>query len=386
MDFVGQVTEATKKAIRFEKDFVALHEPLFSGNEKKYLTDCIDTTFVSTVGPYVDKFERLVEEITGAKRAVALVNGTTALSLSLRVAGVRPGDEVLVPSMSFVATANAVCHAGGTPHFVDCNRDRMSICPDALESWLKFVGEKTITGLRNRRTGKRISSLVVMHCFGLPADMENLLRVANHFKITIIEDAAEALGSYYQGQHAGTIGLLGTFSFNGNKIVTTGGGGAVVTNDDALANEIKHLSTTAKVPHRWEYFHDQVGYNYRMPNINAALGCAQLENIETLVLAKRKLYERYEKCFSPVRGLKLFSEPRGTRSNYWLNAIIIDEANQSYRDRILECTNDLGIMTRPAWHPLDELPPFEGCQKSDLAVTRQIAKSVINLPSGPGLL
>jgi aminotransferase in exopolysaccharide biosynthesis len=362
-----------------------LHEPRFQGNEQRYVSDCIASTFVSSVGQYVDRFERELAAFTGARRAIAVVNGTAALQVSLQLAGVEAGDEVLVPALTFVATANAAHYLSATPHFVDSSLETLGIDPSALKEWLKYIGERTPNGTRNRRTGKRIRALVPMHTFGHPCDIDDLLALAQEYQLQLVEDAAESLGSYYQGRHTGTFGLLGTLSFNGNKTITTGGGGAILTNNERLADYAKHLTTTAKKPHRWEYIHDEVGYNFRMPNLNAAMGCAQLEQLPDFLASKRRLTERYLKVFENLPQVRLMIEPVDCLSNYWLQTLIIDEAIADRRDDILKALNDSGLMTRPAWTLMHHLPAFQKCPRAPLPMSESLARRIINIPSSVGL-
>ena len=362
-------------------DFIPLHEPRFLGNEQRYLEECIASTFVSSVGQYVDRFERELAAFTGARRAVAVVNGTAALQVALKLAGVEAGDEVLVPALTFVATANAVHHLGAIPHFVDSSPETLGLDPVALKDWLKHIGESAPEGTRNRATGRRIRAMAPMHTFGHPCDVDGLLALAQDYQLQLIEDAAESLGSYYHGRHTGTFGLLGTLSFNGNKTITTGGGGAILTNDERLADHAKHLTTTAKKPHRWEYIHDDVGYNFRMPNLNAALGCAQLEQLPNFLASKRRLTEKYLQAFSDQPQMRLMTEPAGCQSNYWLQTLILDEAIADQRDAILEATNDVGLMTRPAWMLMHHLPAYHQCPCAPLPVAESLARRIINIPS-----
>lgn len=363
----------------------ALHEPRFQGNEQRYVQECIASTFVSSVGQYVDRFERELAAFTGARRAVAVVNGTAALQVALQLAGVGAGDEVLVPALTFVATANAVHYIGATPHFVDSSSETLGLDPVALKDWLKHIGEWTADGTRNRETGRRIRAMVPMHTFGHPCDIDGLLALSHDYQLQLVEDAAESLGSYYHGRHTGTFGLLGTLSFNGNKTITTGGGGAILTNDERLADHAKHLTTTAKKLHRWEYVHDEVGYNFRMPNLNAALGCAQLEQLSDFLASKRRLTEKYLQAFSDLPQMRLMTEPAGCQSNYWLQTLILDEAIADQRDAVLEATNDVGLMTRPAWMLMHQLPPYRDCPRAPLPVAESLARRIINIPSSSGL-
>jgi perosamine synthetase len=359
----------------------ALHEPKFNGNEWKYLKECLESTFVSSVGKFVDRFESDLVDYTGAKHAVAVVNGTSALHVALQLAGVKDKDEVLVPALTFIASANAVSYCGAIPHFVDSEEHTLGLDPHALRDYLQSTSEIRSGQCINNNTGRVIRGLVPVHTFGHPADIDGLLAVAQDFHLKLIEDAAESLGSTYQGAHAGTFGLMGALSFNGNKIITTGGGGAILTNDAEIAGRAKHLTTTAKVSHRWEYAHDEIGYNYRLPNINAALGCAQLEGLTGFLEAKRKLFEKYRSAFSSVPQVKLVSEPAGCESNYWLQTLLLDESSADQQEAILAFTNDAGLMTRPAWILLNTLKPYIKCPKMELSVAESIQKRLINLPS-----
>jgi aminotransferase in exopolysaccharide biosynthesis len=364
---------------------IKLHEPCFSGNESKYVQECIDSTFVSSVGKFVDRFEKEVADYTGAKYAVAVVNGTAALHIALLLAGVESGDEVLVPTLSFVATANVVRYCGAKPHFVDSEQQTLGIDPEALQNYLQVNTEQRNGICLNRKTGNTVRALVPVHIFGHPCDLEGLLAVTKEFNLVLIEDAAESLGSTYHGRHSGTFGLLGTLSFNGNKTITTGGGGAILTDDPELAKRAKHLTTTAKTPHRWDYVHDEVGYNYRMPNLNAALGCAQLEQLPDFLASKRRLFESFQEAFRDIAGISLFTEPEGSQSNYWLQALLLDDSVANQRDSILEATNSAGLMTRPAWTLLHKLTPFQDCPHAPLPVAETLECRIINLPSSSGL-
>ncbi|PIR26654.1 MAG: aminotransferase DegT [Deltaproteobacteria bacterium CG_4_10_14_0_2_um_filter_43_8] len=365
---------------------VVLHEPKFSGNEWIYIKQCLDSTFVSSVGEFVDRFEADLSHYTGAKHAVAVMNGTAALHVALRLAGVQSGDEVLIPTLTFVATANAVVYSGGTPHFVESNERTLGVDPYVLREYLRKNTELRGKQCVNCRTGCVIRALVPMHTFGHPVDIEGILAVARDFYLTVVEDAAESLGSTVCGRHTGTFGLMGTLSFNGNKTITTGGGGAILTNDSALARRAKHLTTTAKLLHRWDFIHDEVGYNYRMPNINAALGCAQLEQLPDLLAAKRQLFQRYQAAFAGIPQLKIFSEPAGCCSNYWLQTMLLDKSVAAQRDAILTSTNDEKIMTRPVWNLMHHLTPYRECPKMELPVAESLANRLINLPSSAHLV
>lgn len=360
---------------------VVLHEPQFQGNEWLYLKECLDTTFVSSVGKFVDRFEAELAAYTGARHVVAVVNGTAALHVALMLAGVREGDEVLVPALTFVATANAVRYCGATPHFVDSEEATLGMAAPPLREYLGWISEQRNGQCVNVATGKVIRAIVPMHTFGHPSDMEGLLSIARDFNLALVEDAAESLGSFYHGRHTGTLGLMGTLSFNGNKVITTGGGGAILTDDLALARRAKHLTTTAKLPHRWAFEHDEVGYNYRMPNINAALGCAQLERLPDFLAAKRRLHGRYRDAFAGVPHVRLMGEPDGCYSNYWLQTLLLDEPVKGQRDAVLEASNEAGFMTRPVWNLMHRVKPYRDCPRALLSVAESLERRVINLPS-----
>lgn len=365
----------------YGKEFVPLHEPTFNDKEVEYVTDCVKTGWVSSVGAYVNRFEEDLAKFVGVKRAVAVVNGTAALHIALKVAGVKTEDEVLMPSLTFIAAANAVSYLGAVPHFIDVSMNTLGVDADKLKIYLEQIGKLQNNQLYNRETGRRISALVPMHTFGHAADIEGLLKVCEMYNLTLVEDAAESLGSYYNGKHTGSFGKVSAFSFNGNKIMTTGGGGAIVTDDDAIADYAKHLTTTAKIPHRWAYEHDEIGFNYRMPNINAALGCAQLEKMPLFIQQKRELKKQYEQWLAGIEGVQLFEEPANTRSNYWLQTILLDE--QFNRDEVLGFLNEQGVMSRPIWNPMHHLAIYQNCPKSDLSVTDQLNMRVVNIPSTP---
>ena len=365
---------------------VALHEPSFEGNEWLYLKECLDSTFVSSVGKFVDRFEDELQTYTGAKYAISVVNGTAALQIAFKLAGVQADDEVLVPALTFVATVNAVTYCNAIPHFIDSEEATLGIDTLKLRDYLQKNTSQNSGKCINNQTGRVIRALVPMHTFGHPSDIDGLLAIANDFNIVLVEDSAESLGSFYGGQHTGTFGILGTLSFNGNKTITTGGGGAILTNNEALARHAKHLTTTAKIPHAWEFRHDEVGHNYRMPNLNAALGCAQLEELPTKLASKRELLKRYQRAFAPVKGVSLFSEPKNCQSNYWLQTLLLDKTESENRDLILESTNKTGIMTRPAWVLMNELEPFKGFPSMDLATAKSLSERIINIPSSPGLV
>jgi len=380
----AQITEAIRTVVGSNQ--ATLHEPHFGGNELVYLKECIDSTFVSSVGKFVDRFERDLAEYTGANHVIATVNGTAALHIALKLAGVRPGDEVLIPALTFVATANAVAYCNAVPHFVDSDKNTLGVDVTKLRSYL-LQHTKTVNGrCVNTKTGSIIRAVVPMHTFGHPVDVDSLIELAVEFNLAVVEDAAESLGSIYKGKHLGTFGVLGVLSFNGNKTITTGGGGAILTNDPGLAKRAKHLTTTAKLPHAWEYRHDEVGYNYRMPNINAALGCAQLEQLPRFVLAQREIFNRYQSVFNNVKGVKLMSEPQGCRSNYWLQTLVIDKEFSTYRNEILEFVNSAGFMVRPTWVLMNQLQPFLASPAMDLSGAASLAERIINIPSSPKLI
>lgn len=363
-----------------------LHEPSFKGKEWLYLKECLDSTYVSSVGKFVDRFELDLASTTGSKFAVAVVNGTAALHIALKLAGVTAGDEVLIPTLTFVATANAVTYCNAAPHFVDSEELTMGVDSTKLREYLKSHSEQRNGRCINRKTGRVIRALVPMHAFGHPVEMDALLAVAHDFNLVIVEDAAESLGSTYYGKSTGTFGLLGTLSFNGNKTITTGGGGAILTNDATLARHAKHLTTTAKLPHVWEYRHDEIAYNYRMPNLNAALGCAQLEQLPTMLEAKRALFLRYQEAFSSIKGVALVKEPENSKSNYWLQTLRLDAAQANQRDSILASTNAVNYMTRPVWTLMHELSQFKNCSRMDLTMAESLSQRLINIPSGSELI
>ncbi|MEQ1530169.1 MAG: LegC family aminotransferase [Methylococcales bacterium] len=358
--------------------FIPLHEPRFIGNEKSYLNDVIDSTFVSSVGEYVDSFETQMAAYTGAKYAIAAVNGTAALHIALLLAGVKAGEEVITQSLTFVATCNAIHYCGAEPVFVDVDRSTLGLSPLSLAAFLHEVAELRDGETWNKKTGKRIAACVPMHTFGLPANMEALLQVSANYGIPVVEDAAEALGSLFKNQHCGTFGRLSVLSFNGNKIMTTGGGGMILTDDEALAKQAKHLTTTAKQPHPWIFEHDQIGFNYRMPNLNAALGVAQLESLPVFLSNKRQLAQQYA-SWCQTNGWHFIAEPKHAQSNYWLNALVLE--NQSQRDEFLHVTNQQGVMTRPVWEPMHHLSMYKHCFRSDLVNTEWAAERIVNIPS-----
>ena len=360
-------------------DFIPLAVPVFIGNEKKYLNECIDTTFVSSVGKFVDRFEEDTAKYTGCKRAVVCVSGTNALHMSLMLAGVERDDEVLTQALTFVATCNSLSYIGAHPVFIDVDRDTMGLSPVAVREWLTRNSEQKNGECYNKRTGRRVKACVPMHTFGHPVHLDELIEVLKEYHIELVEDAAESIGSLYKGKHTGTFGKVGALSFNGNKTITTGGGGMMLFNDEELAAYAKHITTQAKIPHRWEFRHDHIGYNYRMPNINAALGCAQLEHIEEYVASKRETAKAYEEFFKDIPEIEFFTEPKETRSNYWLNVVILKDKEAQLN--FLEYTNDNGVMTRPIWELMNRLPMFEKCENDGLKNTIWFADRVVNIPS-----
>ncbi|MFQ9296742.1 MAG: LegC family aminotransferase [Bacteroides fragilis] len=361
-------------------EFVPLHAPLFIGNEKKkYLAECIDTTFVSSVGKFVDRFEEHVASYTGSKRAVVCVSGTNALHMGMLLVGVERDDEVLTQALTFIATCNAISYIGAHPVFLDVDRDTLGLSPLAVKRWLSTHAEVRNGQCYNKKTGRRIKACVPMHTFGHPMKIDELSAVCNEYHIELVEDAAESIGSFYKGRHTGTFGRVGAISFNGNKTITTGGGGMLLFQDEELGRLAKHLTTQAKVPHRWAFVHDHIGYNYRMPNINAALGCAQMENLDRYVSNKRETAERYREFFSHIPDVEFVVEPANSRSNYWLNAVLLKDrrAQQSF----LEYTNDHGVMTRPVWELMNRLEMFRGCETDGLENTVWLEERIVNIPS-----
>ena len=374
----------TSSAIEFIRDlfktreFIPLHEPRFRGNEKAYVMDTIDSTFVSSVGAYVNRFEEMIATLSRTKKGIAVVNGTSALQVALRLAGVQPGDEVLTQSLTFVATANSIVHNHAHPVFIDVDYDTMGLSPSALEKFLNEFGELRSTGCFNKESGRRISACLPMHTFGFPVHLDKLLEVCKKWNIPVVEDAAESIGSTYRGEPTGSFGLLSVYSFNGNKIVTAGGGGAIVTNDVQLGEKAKHLTTTAKRAHRYEFFHDDIGYNFRMPNLNAALICAQLEQLDYFIDQKRALALQYQLHFAET-GIQFRTELPNTRANYWLMTIELE--NKQARDEFLDITNDAGVMTRPIWTLMHKLPMFSSSQRDDQHNAEQLEQRIVNIPS-----
>ena len=366
------------RSIYNTKDSIHLHEPKFVGNERKYLLDAMDSTLVSQIGPYVDRFENDMSLFTGTKKTVAVTNGTCALQVALRLAGVQNNDEVLTQALTFVATANSISYLGANPVFIDVDLDTMGLSPKSLEEFLNQNAELRDDGSYNKKTGKRFSACLPMHTFGFMCRIDEIVEICDKWNIPVIEDAAEALGSQYKGQSCGSFGLLSAFSLNGNKIITSGGGGAITTNNIDIGNQAKHLTTTAKIPHQWEYTHDKVGYNFRMPNLNAALACAQLEQLEIMKKSKNNIYNQY-KSFLKDKGLKLVDIPENTDWNYWLMSILLDDKND--RDIFLEETNNKGINTRPIWTLMYHLSMYQNSQRDSQENAEYLEQRIVNLPS-----
>ncbi len=362
----------------FKNEPVVLHRPVFAGNEKAYLAECIDSNFVSSVGARVTEFEQRIAAFTGAKYAIATMNGTAALHVALQLAGAGPDTEVISQALTFIATCNATAYTGATPVFVDVDRETLGLSPTALRAFLEQNVEMRARQAFNRTSGRRIAACVPMHTFGHPCRMDEIVEVCDEFGIVLIEDAAESLGSYYKGRHTGTLGKMGTFSFNGNKIITTGGGGMVVTDDEELAIRCKHITTTAKVPHAYEYVHDELGYNYRLPNLNGALGCAQMEQLDGFLIHKRRLAEKYQQFFSD-KAVRVVAQPEGCVSNFWLNAIVLESLED--RNAFLEQTNANGVMTRPIWRLMTRLGMYKDCQHDGLTNARWLEDRIVNIPS-----
>jgi perosamine synthetase len=384
----SQLTDFIRSTFQEPTEFIPLHDPRFIGNEKQYLNECIDSNFVSSVGEFVGRFERMCAEYTGAKYAVAAMNGTAALHIALQLSGVQRGDEVITQALTFIATTNAISYTGAHPVFLDVDKDTMGLSPEAVEAWLRGnvemrevenspIAPSTLSPF-NKITGRRLAACVPMHTFGHPVKIDELLEVLNRYNIPLIEDAAESIGSFYKGKHTGTFGKFGILSFNGNKIITSGGGGMILTDDEMLAKLAKHITTQAKIPHSWEFRHDMIGYNYRLTNINAALGCAQMENLDVLLKIKRELALTYKEFFKNSE-FGFFTEPENCQSNYWLNVLISKDRNQ--RNEILEYTNKHGVMTRPIWELMSRLQMFSSCQTDDLHNSILFADRVVNIPS-----
>lgn len=367
------------KSVYGNQEFTPLSVPVFAGNEKKYLNECIDTTFVSSVGKFVDRFEEEIAKYTGSNKAVVCVSGTNALHMSLMLVGVERDDEVLTQALTFIATCNALSYIGAHPVFIDVDRSTMGLSPDSMKEWLVNNAEIRNGECFNKNTGRRVKACVPMHTFGHPVRIEEIVDLCAEYHIELVEDAAESIGSKYKGKHTGTFGKVGAISFNGNKTITTGGGGMMLFQDEELGKYAKHITTQAKIPHRWEFRHDHIGYNYRMPNINAALGCAQLENLDKYIASKRKVAAEYEEYFKNVPDIEFFVDSPDTFSNYWLNAVILKDKEAQFE--FLEQTNDNGVMTRPIWELMNRLPMFEKCENDGLKNTIWFADRVVNIPS-----
>lgn len=374
----NNVIDFIRQTFKQPEGVVPLHAPCFIGNEKKYLNECIDTTFVSSVGKFVDRFEEMVAEYTGAKRAVVCVNGTNALHMAMLLTGVEQGDEVITQPLTFIATANAISYIGANAVFLDVDKDTMGLSPVKVREWLDENAEVRNEECFNKTTGRRIKACIPMHTFGHPVHLDELVEVCKDYCLELIEDAAESIGSFYKGKHTGTFGKVGAISFNGNKTITTGGGGMLLFMDEELGKYAKYITTQAKVPHRWEFIHDHIGYNYRMPNINAALGCAQMEYLQEFVDNKRDLAQKYAEFFKDS-DITFFTEPANCVSNYWLNVIILKD--KAIREQFLEETNDAGVMTRPVWQLMNRLPMFQTCQCGDLRNAEWLEARVVNIPS-----
>ncbi len=367
------------KSLYGNQEFTPLSVPVFVGNEKKYLEECNDTTFVSSVGKFVDRFENDMAKYAGCSRAVVCVSGTNALHMSMMLVGVERDDEVLTQALTFIATCNAISYIGAHPVFIDVDKSTMGLSPNAMKEWLVKNSEIRNGQCYNKNTGRRVKACVPMHTFGHPVRIEEISNLCEEYHIELVEDAAESIGSLYKGKHTGTFGKVGAISFNGNKTITTGGGGMMLFNDEELAAHAKHLTTQAKVPHRWEFRHDHIGYNYRMPNINAALGCAQLENLDKFIESKRQLALEYAEYFKNVEDIQFFTEPEDTFSNYWLQTVILKDKDA--QQKFLQQTNDNGVMTRPIWELMNRLPMFEHCENDGLKNTIWFADRVVNIPS-----
>ena len=380
MDKIDQISKdvvAFAKRV-FGEDFVPLHRPVFEGNERQYLVDCIDSNFVSSVGTKVSEFEQLVAEYTGSRHAIATVNGTAALHIAIKLAGVKPGDEVISQALTFIATCNAISYAGAEPLFIDVDIDTMGLSPTALKKFLEKNAKKTSYGTFNKTSGKKISACVPMHTFGFPCRIAEIAEICADWDIALIEDAAESLGSFVESRHTGTFASMATLSFNGNKVITTGGGGMIITDNPELAKRAKHITTTAKVPHPYKFVHDEIGYNYRMPNLNAALGCAQMERLDEFLIIKAQLADQWNTFFQD-RNILFVKAINGNNANHWLNGIIFN--SRSDRDKFLKMTNDNNIMTRPIWTLMSKLPMFENCQTDGLKNSLWLEDRVVNIPS-----
>ena len=375
----SQITSFIRTTFNDPEGFIPLHDPRFIGNERKYLNDALSSNFVSSVGEYVGKFETMCAEYTGAKYAVATMNGTSALHIALLLAGVQPDDEVITQALTFVATANAISYTGAKCVFVDVDKDTMGLSPEKLNDFLKKNTFSKDGKAYNSATKRRIAAVVPMHTFGHPCRIDEIAQICTSYNIELVEDAAESIGSFYKNKHTGLFGKMGILSFNGNKIITTGGGGMIITNDETLAKKAKHITTTGKIPHPWEFNHDTLAYNYRLTNLAAALGCGQIENLNFFVEEKRKLAKKYETFFADKADITFVKEPPHSRSNYWLQAIILPD--RSARNAMLEYTNQNGVMTRPIWTLMSKLDMYKNCQTDDLSNSLWLEDRVVNIPS-----
>jgi len=376
---INEVIKFIKDEFQSENKFIPLHEPFFTGKEREFILDAIDSTFVSSVGEYVNRFERMMAELAGTKHAVAMVNGTSALHMALVLAGVSAEDEVLTQALTFIATANAISYLSAKPVFIDVDKDTMGMSPEKLKKFLETFGETRSDGFTyNISSGKRIKACVPMHTFGFPCRIDELVTICEKWNILLVEDAAESIGSYYKGKHTGSFGFMGTFSFNGNKTITCGGGGAIVTNNEQIAKLAKHLTTQAKVPHAWEFVHDEIGYNYRMPNLNAAMACAQIEQLNYILEKKRQLSGKYRAFFKKL-DIPFVDEIENVKANFWLNCILLKDRNE--RDEFLKMTNEAKVMTRPAWQLMFRLPMFSNCQKDAQENALYLEERMVNIPS-----
>lgn len=373
-----QIVNFIRKKFNTPAGTIHLHEPCFNGNEKKYVNDCIDSTFVSSVGKYVILFEEMVADFTGAKHAIAAVNGTAALHIALLLSDVKQGDEVITQALTFIATANAIAYTGANPVFIDVDPETLGLSPDALRSFLTENARMENGCCTNKLTGKRIKACVPMHTFGHPCRIDEIIAVCNQYNIDVVEDAAESLGSYFKGQHTGTFGKFGTLSFNGNKIISTGGGGMILTNDEELAKLAKHITTTAKLPHKWEFVHDRIGFNYRLTNLASALGCAQMEQLPDFIRQKRKLAQKYDIFFKGL-GMSFKTEPKDSVSNYWLNVILLSDKKE--QTEFLNFMHNSNIMVRPVWELMNRLVMYKDCQCGPLSNTESLADRIVNIPS-----
>ena len=362
----------------FGDEFIPLHRPVFDGNERKYLVDCIDSNFVSSVGEKVSEFENMIAEFTGSKHAIATVNGTAALHVAIELAGVRQGDEVISQALTFIATCNAISYSGATPVFIDVDEDTMGMSPTSLSQFLENNCEKQNGEVFNKNSGKRVAACIPMHTFGFPCRISEIAKICGDWNIALIEDAAESLGSYVGNKHTGSFGQMGTLSFNGNKVITTGGGGMIITDDSDLAKRAKHITTTSKIPHPYEFLHDEIGYNYRMPNLNAALGCAQIERLQEILSAKNDVANKWNDFFKD-HEIKFFKAHGENKANHWLNTILLESKTE--RNEFLSYTNESGVMTRPIWELMSNLKMFKNCQHDGLVNSIWLSDRIVNIPS-----